>query len=102
MRCFYCREAAGGAAGRVAISDAVLYQRAYFTPVMVAYVTGLALAFVANEVTGLGQPALVYLVPCTLLAVAGTAASRGELKRIWQFTDVATFGMPERKKVEDK
>lgn len=41
------------------VSDAVLYQRVYFMPVLVAYVVGLTTAFAANSITGLGQPALV-------------------------------------------
>jgi minor histocompatibility antigen H13 len=68
-------------------SDAVLYQRHYFIPVMVAYVAGLGIAFGANAVTGLGQPALLYLVPCTLGAVAVVAAARGDLSRVWSYTD---------------
>jgi minor histocompatibility antigen H13 len=82
----------GGEDARVPVSDAVLHQRAYFTPVMLAYIGGLSLAFTANAVTGLGQPALLYLVPCTLGAVLATAASRGELGRVWAYTDVASFG----------
>lgn len=97
----------GGASGDrpLSVSDAVLHQRAYFMPVIVAYILGLAMAFAANDITGLGQPALLYLVPCTLLAVVLTASGRGELGRIWQFTDVATFGLPEPpvdSKSEDK
>lgn len=48
--------AAAAATPRVPVSEAVLYQRTYFTPVMVSYVFGLALAFVANDITKLGQP----------------------------------------------
>ena len=72
-----------------AVSDAVLAQRTYFVPTMAAYVAGLGLAFAANAVTHLGQPALLYLVPCTLGAVAGTALLRGELDRVSSFTDVS-------------
>ena len=68
-------------------SDAVLHQRHYFIPVMVAYVIGLGIAFGANAVTGLGQPALLYLVPCTLGAVALVAAARGDLSKVWSYTD---------------
>jgi minor histocompatibility antigen H13 len=68
-------------------SDAVLYQRHYFIPVMVAYVAGLGIAFGANAVTGLGQPALLYLVPCTLGAVAVVAGLRGDIAKVWNYTD---------------
>lgn len=70
-------------------SDSVLQQRTYFGPVMVAYVAGLGVAFAANAITGLGQPALLYLVPLTLGAVAGVAAVRGDLKRVWSYSDTS-------------
>jgi len=35
---------------------------------------------------------LLYIVPSCLGAVALTAASRGELRRIWSFTDRPSFG----------
>ncbi|KAK9827238.1 hypothetical protein WJX81_001559 [Elliptochloris bilobata] len=72
-----------------AASDAVLAQRTYFVPTIAAYVLGLGLAFVANAITHLGQPALLYLVPATLGAVGGTALLRGELDRVDAFTDAA-------------
>lgn len=56
----------------------------------VGYVTGLGMAFVANMVTHLGQPALLYLVPCTLSAVAVTALLRGETERVINFQDTSS------------
>jgi len=41
----------------------------------------------ANAITGLGQPALLYLVPLTLGSVALTAAARGDVQRILEFKD---------------
>ncbi|GFH27398.1 uncharacterized protein HaLaN_25711, partial [Haematococcus lacustris] len=58
------------------VSSAVLSQRTYFTPTMVAYVAGLLLAFIANSLTGKGQPALLYIVPATLSALVATGAAR--------------------------
>lgn len=69
------------------VSDAVLQNRTYFVSVMIAYIVGLSAAFAANEVTGLGQPALLYLVPCTIGAIVLTAMSRRELSRVWRFRD---------------
>lgn len=86
----------------VAVSEAVLEQRNYFSPVMAAYVVGLLIAFGANTITSMGQPALLYLCPCTLGAVALTAASRSELQRVWTFTDVPSFGVPEKDKDKKK
>ncbi|KAL6746720.1 signal peptide peptidase-like protein [Haematococcus lacustris] len=77
------------------VSSAVLSQRTYFTPTMVAYVAGLLLAFIANSLTGKGQPALLYIVPATLSALVATGAARGELPQLWSWSDVASFGLPE-------
>ncbi|DBA92291.1 hypothetical protein WJX79_003930 [Trebouxia sp. C0005] len=71
----------------VEVSDAVLQQRTYFVPTMAAYVIGLGIAFGANAITKLGQPALLYLVPATFAAITLTAASRGEIGRLWKYTD---------------
>ena len=50
---------------------------------MLGYGLGLALAQVAVVAMGLGQPALLYLVPCVLLPIAGLAAWRGQLHSLW-------------------
>ena len=55
--------------------------------VQAAYVIGLGIAFAANAITKLGQPALLYLVPATFTAITLTAASRGEINRLWSYTD---------------
>jgi hypothetical protein len=61
--------------------------RAYFSASITAYVAGLLLAISANLATGQGQPALVYLVPCTLASVAYLSYTRGELPRLTAFKD---------------
>lgn len=61
-----------------------------------AYILGLGIAFAANAITKLGQPALLYLVPATFSAITLTAASRGEVQRLWNYTD-ATSVSPMRK-----
>ncbi|MEW5299878.1 MAG: hypothetical protein WDW36_002850 [Sanguina aurantia] len=86
------REDGSASVGGPPVSDAVLYQRVYFMPVLVAYVVGLTTAFAANSITGLGQPALLYIVPSTLSAVALVALSRSEFGRVWAYTDVPSFG----------
>ena len=72
----------------MAVSDAVLYNRVYFMSIMTAYVFGLAVAFAANEITGLGQPALLYLVPSCIGALVFTSMSRREFDRLWKFRDL--------------
>lgn len=80
----------GAEAPRKPPTDAVLQQRRYFSAVMVAYGGGLVVAFAANAITGMGQPALLYLCPMTLAAVAAMAASRREVGRVWEFVDQAS------------
>jgi minor histocompatibility antigen H13 len=91
-------DGAGGAAGggggepeRIPVSDALLVQRPTFSALVVAYCVGLVAAFIANSVTNLGQPALLYIVPSMLGALLLTGWSRGELGRLWLFTDVASW-----------
>ena len=134
-------------------SDAVLYQRTYFTPVLQAYLLGLLVAFgvsraacflpdcltavdwceghwaahachpvcvsllaaaatallplvprclQVNAVTHLGQPALLYLCPLTLGSVALVAATRGDLGKIWAFTDTTLVTSPPGSSKEKK
>ncbi|GMH33353.1 hypothetical protein BSKO_01187 [Bryopsis sp. KO-2023] len=72
------------------ISDAILSSRTYFNPTLAAYAAGLLVAFGANAITRLGQPALLYLVPFTLGTIGVKAASRNELGRLWDFRDAPT------------
>ena len=71
------------------VSGAIMYNRLYFKATMFAYVAGLLMAFVANDVTGLGQPALLYLVPSTLAAIVLVSARRGEVRRLWRYRDTS-------------
>lgn len=80
-----------------AASDAVLHQRTYFNAALVAYIIGLAIAFSANTITGLGQPALLYLVPMTLGSVALLAVTRREWSRVWTYTDTSTVSPGDKK-----
>lgn len=48
-----------------------------------AYGVGLLITFVALAVMQMGQPALLYLVPCTLLTSLAVALCRKELPQFW-------------------
>ena len=61
--------------------------RAYFPPCLAGYGGGLLLTYAAlwNSWFGdQGQPALLYLVPCTLGVVAALGAARGQLGQLWR------------------
>jgi signal peptide peptidase-like protein 2B len=58
--------------------------RGYFLWSTVGYGLGLFLTYVAlNVMNGSGQPALLYIVPCTLGSVLSLGWWRGELKSLW-------------------
>mmetsp|Transcript_28552 Transcript_28552/g.68034 ORF Transcript_28552/g.68034 Transcript_28552/m.68034 type:complete len:160 (+) Transcript_28552:1643-2122(+) len=59
--------------------------RGYFAPLVSGYGLGLILTYLAlmYRIGGQsGQPALLYLVPCTLCPMVALAAYRGELRQL--------------------
>ncbi|KAL7490243.1 hypothetical protein ACHAW6_016013 [Cyclotella cf. meneghiniana] len=59
-------------------------RRGYFGPVMVAYAIGLAMANAAVYLMQMGQPALLYLVPCCLGTMVYIGHKSRELKDLWE------------------
>ncbi|KAL3885324.1 hypothetical protein ACJMK2_025400 [Sinanodonta woodiana] len=57
--------------------------RVYFIGVCIAYAVGLVITFVALALLKTGQPALLYLVPCTLVTVFLIGWKRREVKQLW-------------------
>ncbi|KAJ8374607.1 hypothetical protein SKAU_G00051870 [Synaphobranchus kaupii] len=57
--------------------------RIYFVACTIAYGIGLLITFVALALMKMGQPALLYLVPCTLLTSLAMALWRKELPMFW-------------------
>ncbi|MBN3308837.1 SPP2B protein, partial [Amia calva] len=57
--------------------------RIYFVACTIAYGIGLLITFVALAMMEMGQPALLYLVPCTLLTSLAVALWRRELPMFW-------------------
>jgi signal peptide peptidase-like protein 2B len=71
--------------------------RAYFPPCVAGYGAGLLLTYCALWFSWFGdegQPALLYLVPCTLGTVSALAAARGQLASLWHndFEAAAALG----------
>lgn len=56
----------------------------YFVPLVVSYAVGLAMANIAVYVMQMGQPALLYLVPCTLGTMSYLGWKRQELFSLWE------------------
>ncbi|XP_008064515.1 signal peptide peptidase-like 2B, partial [Carlito syrichta] len=57
--------------------------RVYFVACTIAYGIGLLVTFVALALMQRGQPALLYLVPCTLVTSCAVALWRRELGMFW-------------------
>uniref|UniRef100_A0A6I8NRA0 Signal peptide peptidase-like 2B n=1 Tax=Ornithorhynchus anatinus TaxID=9258 RepID=A0A6I8NRA0_ORNAN len=57
--------------------------RVYFVACTIAYGIGLLVTFVALALMQMGQPALLYLVPCTLITSFSVALWRKELTMFW-------------------
>ncbi|XP_063782074.1 signal peptide peptidase-like 2A isoform X2 [Pseudophryne corroboree] len=55
----------------------------YYISCTLAYAVGMFLTFVILIVMKTGQPALLYLVPCTLFTSSIIAWSRKEMKKFW-------------------
>ncbi|KAG0303528.1 Signal peptide peptidase-like 2C [Dissophora globulifera] len=55
----------------------------YHLTAILGFAVGLEVTFVAMMWSGKGQPALLYLVPCTLLPVILLASKRHELSLLW-------------------
>lgn len=75
-------------------------RQGYFGPVMVAYAIGLAMANAAVYIMQMGQPALLYLVPCCLGTMVYIGHKSGELNDLWEgprvirAADALLYGAP--------
>jgi minor histocompatibility antigen H13 len=63
------------------------FAKPLFVATWAAYAAGLVATITVMHVFNHGQPALVYLVPATLLASAGAALARGEFWALWGYDD---------------
>lgn len=61
----------------------------YFHCSLIGYIVGLMTATLASEVYKAAQPALLYLVPFTLLPILVMAYLKGDLRKMWQDPFVA-------------
>ena len=72
----------------------------YFAPLVVAYAVGLLMANTAVYVMQMGQPALLYLVPCCLGTICYMGWRRNELNDLWhgpkviRTADTLLYGEP--------
>lgn len=67
----------------------------YFTMALIEYTIGYALTILAGTIMNSGQPALLYLVPCTLGGTVLLAWRRGHLALMWKGHHAAAKEQPD-------
>ncbi|KAK6035128.1 hypothetical protein COOONC_27366 [Cooperia oncophora] len=60
----------------------------------IGYGLGLILTFFALSIMKMAQPALIYLVPCTLVPICLMACMRGQFRLLWDGADDPTDATP--------
>ncbi|CAJ1049027.1 signal peptide peptidase-like 2A isoform X1 [Xyrichtys novacula] len=61
-------------------------KKIYFVSCCIAYLLGMMVTFAVMLLSGMGQPALLYLVPFTLITSAVVAWCRKEMRQFWTGT----------------
>ncbi|KAM4597403.1 signal peptide peptidase-like 2A isoform 1-T1 [Fundulus diaphanus] len=69
-------------------------RKVYFICCCIAYLLGMVLTFAVMLLSGMGQPALLYLVPFTLITSAVVAGCRGEMRQFWTGTTYEVLDSP--------
>ena len=64
-----------------------VFPKTYFHASLVGYVAGLMCTLGVMQIFGHAQPALLYLVPSVLGSLWGTALIKGDLGRLWKYTE---------------
>jgi minor histocompatibility antigen H13 len=63
------------------------FDKPYFRSSMLGYIVGIVMTLVALAIMETGQPALLYLVPCTFLGILIQGVIRGDIKKIWSWDE---------------
>nr|KAF6502814.1 signal peptide peptidase like 2A [Molossus molossus] len=67
----------------------------YYVSSTIAYAVGMILTFVVLVLMKKGQPALLYLVPCTLITASVVAWRRKEMKKFWKGNSYQMMDQPD-------
>lgn len=82
-------------------AEGVTFKKVYFLASIGGYVLGMMVTLMVMHVWKHAQPALLYLVPGVLGSIWGTAALRGELSLMWNYTEEGDL-VPENKELDKK
>ena len=69
--------------------------KSYFVAVNIGYVIAIITTTIVMIVFDHGQPALLYLVPGTIICVSLNAFCRGEWKTLWEHSEDEYITVPE-------
>ncbi len=72
------------------------FPKTYFKAGLASYSVGMIVTIIVMQISEHGQPALLYLVPAVLGALWGTAAVRGDLHQMWNYTEDQEAAKPKR------
>lgn len=81
--------------------DARRFPKIYFKASIFGYVVGMVTTLLAMQYSNHAQPALLYLVPGVLISLWGTALIRGEIDKMWDFSDGEEVEIEEEKKEDE-
>lgn len=70
---------------RARVAAGVCCGTSYWFAACLGYTLGLGIAIAAVTAFQSGQPALLYIVPCTLLPLTALANARGDLPELWNW-----------------
>ncbi len=84
------------AAAKLSFKSREFWLRSYVLPSWIGYTIGMFLALGIGTVFNAAQPALLYLVPCTLLPAVVKALKRKELKELWQGLESGSDGIEKK------
>jgi len=78
------------------------FAKPYFNSTFIAYILGLVTTMAVMHIFRAAQPALLYLVPFCVAASLLTALQRGELSKLWSYSEEASNEPNERSSSDSK
>lgn len=78
------------------------FPKTYFNASLIGYSIGLITTLGVMQVYGHAQPALLYLVPCVLGCIWGTALLKGDIALMWGYNEAIDEQIDEGKTTDSK
>lgn len=78
------------------------FPKTYFHTSLIGYTTGMLCTLGVMQLYGHAQPALLYLVPGVLGSLWGTALVKGDVKKMWEYSEASEEDLPNEEKEKGK